>query len=293
MEIRMANQTGIFTSAQGRERYLQAYEDALSLWPVPYEQVDVPTRLGNTHAIAAGSPANPPLVLLHGAGNSATMWYPVIARLSARYRVYALDTIGDGGKSVLSRPVRERSDYSGWLEDVLDGLKIEQAFVAGLSYGGWLALNLALCAPARVRKLALLAPAASLQRFSFQLEFFLRIGTALPIQPSAESTVRWLTDKATRVDPRYVAVLDALNHWAKPAMVYPDVYTDAELAAVRTPTLLVYGDQEIIYDAHKAAARARKLMPAVQVEQIPHASHFISMDQPDRVADCLLSFFEN
>jgi pimeloyl-ACP methyl ester carboxylesterase len=278
------------TSA-GDSQYMAAYEGALKLWPVPYESMVVSTRLGSTHLLASGSQEKPPLVLLHGAGNSATMWYPIIAELSAQYRTVALDTIGDGEMSRLSRMPEERAEYAGWLEDVFAALGIDQAFLVGLSYGGWLALNLALCAPRRVKKMALLAPAASFQRFSFVTNFFLRFGFLLPVQPSAESTMRMLTAKGTQVDPRYIAVLDAVGKGSKMQILFPDVYTDEELRSIGVPARLIYGDQEVIYNTRKAADRARRLMPQVEVEFIQNAGHFLPMDQPGKVAGSILSFF--
>ena len=50
---------------------------------------------------------------------SATMWLYNVADLSRRYRVYALDTVGDIGESIPESPVRSRADIAGWLTDVL------------------------------------------------------------------------------------------------------------------------------------------------------------------------------
>jgi pimeloyl-ACP methyl ester carboxylesterase len=60
------------------------------------------------------------------------MWGPNIAALSRQYRVYALDTIGDFGKSILDDPKlypKSAKDYCIWLIDVFDGLGISQASV--------------------------------------------------------------------------------------------------------------------------------------------------------------------
>ena len=86
------------------------------------------------------------------------MWFPNIADLSRNYRAYALDTIGEPGKSVVSNPPQNRSDYSLWLTDVFNELNVAQADVVGASYGGWVTMNLALYAPERVKKIALLSP---------------------------------------------------------------------------------------------------------------------------------------
>ncbi|MGO9934923.1 MAG: alpha/beta fold hydrolase [Steroidobacteraceae bacterium] len=44
-----------FKSEESKARYMAAYDAALSEWPVPYEDLDVPTRIGVTHVIAASA----------------------------------------------------------------------------------------------------------------------------------------------------------------------------------------------------------------------------------------------
>src|SRR3990172_10249442 len=140
----MLTQHSMFKTPEGQARCLAAYDATLALWPVPVESVDVPTRFGNTHVNACGPEGAPPLLLLHAFAISSTMWYPNVAELSRSYRIYALDTIGDKGKSVSTRPILPPLDFVTWLSDVFDALRLEQAHVAGLSFGGFLALNLAL-----------------------------------------------------------------------------------------------------------------------------------------------------
>ena len=103
----------------------------------------------------------PPLVLLHGAGATAVMWRPVIEALSATYRCYCVDTIIEGNKSVATRRSLGKTKLVAWLRQVFAALDIEQARVVGLSYGGWLAANLAVQAPELVNRLVLLCPAAT------------------------------------------------------------------------------------------------------------------------------------
>ncbi len=288
----MQTEIPIFKTEDSKRRYMEAYGKALELWPVPFEQIDVQTRLGSTHAITSGEPGRPALLLLHGAGNSATMWYPMIKSLASDYRIYALDTIGDGGKSILCRAAQSRKDYSGWLKDFLDGIEVDKVSLVGLSYGGWLSLNLALDEPKRVDKLALLAPAASFLKLSFQVDFFLRYGHRLPFHPSIDSTIRWLCAPGTVVDKRYTAILDLAGRYGNLSMLFPDVYMDEELRRIQAQTLLIYGDREVIYNTKKAAKRARRLMPHVEVEFIRGAGHFLPMDQPQQIAASILRFLQ-
>ncbi len=166
----------MFKTPQGQARYLAAYEATLALWPVTVESFPVPTRFGTTHVNACGPRGAHPVVLLHELGISGTMWYQNVADLSRSYRVYALDTIGDAGKSICTRSLRTGADFVAWLSDVFSHLELESAHVVGMSYGGFLSLTLAIVTPARVTKLALLAPAGSL--LPFAARFYLRVMVA-------------------------------------------------------------------------------------------------------------------
>jgi pimeloyl-ACP methyl ester carboxylesterase len=157
----MSAELSPFKSAKGKAQYLVAYDASMGLWPVPYESIDVTTRYGRMHINACGSKDAFPVILLHGGYASSTMWFPNVADLSSRFRVLALDTIGEPGKSIPSQRNATRQDCAAWLEGVIAELGISRTHVVGLSRGGWLALNFALCAPRCLEKIALLSPAAS------------------------------------------------------------------------------------------------------------------------------------
>ena len=43
-----------FKTLEGEPRYLAAYDAALKRWPVPYDEIDIPTRFGTTHVVVSG-----------------------------------------------------------------------------------------------------------------------------------------------------------------------------------------------------------------------------------------------
>ncbi|MBV9455610.1 MAG: alpha/beta fold hydrolase [Rubrobacter sp.] len=95
----------------------------------------------------------PPLVLLHGVGTSAGEWTWVLPALARNHLVYAIDLPGYDGSS-------EPPDYSPaftarFVSAFLDALGIAQAVVVGNSFGGLVALHLALSEPERVSALVL------------------------------------------------------------------------------------------------------------------------------------------
>jgi pimeloyl-ACP methyl ester carboxylesterase len=100
--------TSAFRTPEGETAYLVAYDAAMKLWPVPYEDVEILTRFGTTHVVTSGPNDAPPLVLLHGYFVTLNMWLPNIADFSKNYRVYAIDVMGQPGKSIpnFDEPIR-------------------------------------------------------------------------------------------------------------------------------------------------------------------------------------------
>jgi pimeloyl-ACP methyl ester carboxylesterase len=86
-------------------------------------------------------------LLLHATGTSSTGWLLNIGPLSQRYRVYAIDILGEPGKTRQRRLLGDRADAASWLATVLEGLGLERVRLAGWSFSGWLTLNFVLAAP--------------------------------------------------------------------------------------------------------------------------------------------------
>ena len=198
-----------FKTLEGEAEYLEAYVAAMKSWPVPYAEREIASRFGRTHVVVSGPVCAPPLVLLHGYWATLTMWSLNVTDLSKYYRVYAIDVMGQPGKSIPDEPIRTASDYVEWLTATLDGLDLDCISLLGMSYGGWLALSYAIAAPARVHKLVLLSPAASLvplvRQFSLRGALMLfRSKFTLVVSTCAGSCAGWgpATSNAMR---RFVA----------------------------------------------------------------------------------------
>ena len=162
----MTEYQSVFKNVQAEAAYMAAYDRALEKWPVPYETKYVPTAYGETYMIVSGPADGEPLILIHGMGCNATDWSPNIAALARTYRVYALDIIGYVGKGKAVKVFSDRAELAEWLTNILDALKIEKTCMAGYSLGGFLTTCYALEKPERLKKIVLLAPAATFVPFS-------------------------------------------------------------------------------------------------------------------------------
>lgn len=288
------SQRSAFRTPSGEAKFRAAYDAQLKSWPVPYEEVDVRSRFGTTHVVICGPKTAPPLVLLHGYMATLTMWSPNIAAFSRDYRVYAVDVMGQPGKSRPDEPIGSVVDFVSWLTATLDALHLDRVFLVGMSFGGWLALNYAVAAPQRVLRLVLLSPGGLLPMVrQFTVRGMLMVW--LPTRRIVNSFFHWLgfTDRA------YANVLDlmylGLKHFQMPietARVMPAVVPDESLRTMTIPTLLLIGDDEVISDPARALERARRLIPDFDGALVPGCRHDMSSSKADIVDARVLDFLK-
>lgn len=279
--------TSAFKTVEGEAEYLEAYDATLrGLWPVPYEELNIPGRFGVTHVVTSGPRDAPPLVLLHGYTFTLVMWAPYIADFSKDYRVYAIDVMGQPGKSVPAEPIRDAADFVEWLTATLDALNLDSVCVAGISFGGWIAVNFAMTAPERVRKVVLLSPAASFHPLAKRFVLRAMLSGLIPTHRMMFSFMKWMGVEATPGDATTSRLLDLMwlgvKHFRVPPetrRVMPGVLSDDELRSLQMPVLFLIGEHEVMYDAAKALARARQLIPNLEGELIPDCRHDMSLSQ--------------
>jgi pimeloyl-ACP methyl ester carboxylesterase len=260
---------------------MAAYDAAVQTWPVAYEELDLNTRFGLTHLIGCGPKSGRPLILLHGQEASATMWAYNIQSLSTDRRVYAVDTIGDIGKSQPSRLPASRADYAAWLLDILDQLGLDQVDLAGISYGGFLALNFALAHPERMHRLVLLAP--GIPNFGQPTLRWAFYGMPMLLFPSPFTVKRFINGASRRgysaQDPVQEQMAVSVPNLLKRFFLQPQ-FLDEELSQMAVPCLLLLGEYEIMYAPITAIKRAYQLIPHLMTGLIPEAGHFLNSDQP-------------
>jgi pimeloyl-ACP methyl ester carboxylesterase len=262
------------------------YDAILRDWPVPYEERDVSTSFGSTHVVVTGKESAPPLVLFHGAATTAAMWGSIIAPLSAVHRCYCIDTITDANKSIATRRIRGVADYAVWARETFLALGIENASVAGLSYGGWVASLVGVHAPEFVNRLMLMSPAATLSRIATKWMARMVPATMLHSRVVAERALQWAASRPDTADPASaLAVERSLSCRASFQLPPPTRLTDDELRGINVPTTVLLGDREVIYAGgpQAALARAKRLIPIVDARLLPDAGHVLTADAPEIV----------
>ncbi len=280
-----------FKSPEREAVFRAAYDAVLKQWRVPYEELDIATRFGNTHVIISGPEDAPPLVLLHGHLATSTMWTANIPDFAKEHRVYAIDVMGQPSKSIPAEPIRSAADYVAWLTMTLDSLQIVRTPLVGVSFGGWLAGTCAVASPERVEKLVLLSTGGFLP---LTRQFTIRgmLMVLVPTPFTVNSCMHWLGI----VDEDFNRLIRlGLKHFRMPpetARVMLPLLSDSDLRGLRVPTLVLYGEHEVICDPTAALARARRLIPDVKGDLIPGCSHDMCGTQSRLVDARILDFLK-
>ncbi|MFD8706431.1 alpha/beta fold hydrolase [Kitasatospora sp. NPDC059648] len=285
-----------FRTPESEAAFFAAYDAALACWPLPVTPIDAPSEYGTTRINACGPEGGRPVVLLHGGGATSTVWYANVAALAASRRVYAVDLIGDAGRSVHDgRPIKRADDVTGWLDHVLDHLGLDSTALVGHSYGGWIALTYALHARHRVEQLALLDP--NLCFAGYRPSYLLR---ALPmlVRPTVDrcnAFLDWETGGALDrglVDPAWSRVYAlGMTDFPSARPVTGPRPSAEQLRSLTTPSLVLMAERSRAHKSAQVADRARRLLPNAEVTVLSGISHHAApMADPVPLNDRLTRF---
>lgn len=223
--------------------------------------------------------AGPPLVWFHGAGGLRRS--PAQDLLAARYRVILFEAPGFG-----QSPPNERSasiqDLARTMAQAIRALGLERCNLLGHSFGGRLALWLAVQEPALLDALVLAAPAAILPE-----------GHGRPTAP--ESQARLLYAHPERQppreppDPAVLAKQEALlRRLAGPR---PDRDLEARMADLRVPVLVLFGTEDAMIPPEMGRAY-RERLPNCHYILVYDAGHALDADRPEAFAAVVSDFLE-
>ena len=287
----------------------QAQTQLLRLGGVDAERYWTPLSEGGVHHLEHGEGA--PLVLLHGAGGGGANWYRLFNALGAVRRVLAPDMPGFGLSDPVSlrRPLGVRAAER--LEEWLDARGIHACDVVGTSFGALAAVRLAQGARIRVDRIGLLDAVG--------------LGTELPWVVRCACTwwggpllARTTTVAGTRVLLRRLltsvplarehedalvaylvasARMDLTRHLERGLRGFGrlrgqiEILSEAELQALRVPTLLIWGERDRFVPAAHARRAARHL-PDARLHLIAGAGHSPNWERPEEVLAALLPFLD-
>ncbi|MDM9380367.1 alpha/beta fold hydrolase [Chlorogloeopsis sp. ULAP01] len=266
------------------------------------------------HYLTAGNSNDdePPLLLLHGDGESALDWAWVIPILAATHRVYAPDFPGAGDSS---KPdvVYSPEFYTQFVADFLDTLGLRRVVVVGNSLGGQVALRFALSYPEAVAALVLVSSS----------------GLGELVNPFlSQLTLLWYGEAAIAWSKTPLGAKQ--RAWSRAALLFADLkripaewlteqermalmpgFLEANLSSLRTqlnlfgqykilldflpqlqmPTLVIWGTRDQILPKAQAENAIKRLQKG-QLVLIPDCGHLPQIELPGLFASALLEFLD-
>ena len=283
--------TSIYKSPEIKARFTEMYDEKMKEWPVSYEDVFVDTSYGKVHVIVSGPEDAPPLLLLHASGVGGWSWKYNVEELSQYYRTYAIDLIGDVGKSeftTLDHIMKDGRDQAELYTEITDQLGVDKAYVVGASEGGFIGSNYALYHPERVEKLALLGPMG----YSGALKSSLRIMFAqfFPFKPIQDSTFNWAFSDSAVLKEDFEEWFRLLMTGYNSVKVIPLPFSAEQRQSLQVPVLFVFGERDNLVGDPEVARTLVQDIPDVRVEVVA-AGHLMGGEQPEQVNALLLEFF--
>jgi pimeloyl-ACP methyl ester carboxylesterase len=232
-----------------------------------------------------------PLLLLHPAiGIQATD--AVIDRLARSFRVLAPSHPGFG-RSELPRGMTTVDDLAYFYLDLLDALDLRDAVVAGISFGGWIAAEIAVKSTERIARLVL-ADAVGIKLGDREHR---DIADVFTLKQSDVDRLAYHDPAVAAVDHATISDEDALimfrNREATALFAWSPYMYDPKLAGrlhrIRVPTLVLWGASDHIVAPDYGRAYAG-LIPGAQFELIEQAGHYPHRERPDLFAKKIVDF---
>ena len=256
----------------------------------------------NLHDVGTGAP----VLLIHGSGPGVSAWANwrlLLPVLSQTRRVIAPDMRGFGFTERPANPAAS-STYSmaAWVQqavDLLDAMKIAQADLVGNSFGGALALALAIAHPQRVRRLVLMGSVGvpfeitpgldavwgytpSLANMRALLDIY-AYNPALATDELAQ--LRYQASIQPGFQEAFAAMFPAPRQRWVDAMVSPQ----AAIRALPHPTLVVHGREDRVIPLANSLTLASWIVRA-QLHVFGQCGHWTQIEHAARFAQLVDNF---
>ncbi|MET0241828.1 MAG: alpha/beta hydrolase [Flavitalea sp.] len=206
-----------------------------------------------------------PMLVLHGNGGSISSASEFYKELSAKYKVIAIDSRGQGKSGDTDAPLtydQMASDINALLEQI----NVDSAYIWGQSDGAILGLLIAKDYPKKVKKV---------------------VAFGSNIQPDSSAIFQWAIDGINKILSESKDIKEKkLNQMMKD---FPQLQYE-ELAKIQAPVLVVAGDRDVIRPEH--TLKIFQHIPKSQLFIVPGATHGASWEKKDLFLKIMYEFLD-
>jgi pimeloyl-ACP methyl ester carboxylesterase len=233
------------------------------------------------------------VLMVHGLGGTSNTWHAQVSSLSRHFRVLRPDLEGSG-RSPATGPLSIEG-FAHDMQRVLDQLGIQRAHVVGHSMGTMVCQALAVKHPQRVASLALLGPIVSLPEAGAKaVHDRAALARKEGMQPIANTLVGVAIGAASRAGNPAVAAFLRESVMRQDAEGYARTCealaggSAADLAAIRCPTLLITGDEDMVGPPRTVVDMAKRLGGPVEAQILSGCGHWAPLEKAETVTNLLL-----
>ena len=252
----------------------------------------------NAHYIREGK--GKPLILIHGIFSSVFVWHKNIDELSRYFDVIAVDLKGYGYSDKPSDERYSREDIRQFMIDFMDAIQVDKAVFAGHSWGGGIAMDLALTCPQRVEKLVLINSTGYPLKHNF-FSWVLKLPGMgkLLLAVCDKEIVEWILRKGVFFEPSLVTD-EEIEGWIRPYYVKGSVQAALELRNfdfvigeqikdISCPALIIWGQDDKCLPV-KFAERFKQDIKGSVLNIIPNCGHNPQEEKPKEVNELIRKF---
>jgi len=203
-----------------------------------------------------------PIVLLHGNSQSSKAFKEWVNLLSKENQVILIDSRNHGSStnsSSISISLMANDVYKA-----LEYLNIEKANFIGYSDGGNICLQLAVDFPEIIDKMIVISanatPSGLMNKFMFQFRIW-------------QTIIRWLSK----------IKIVSIDHYNKTKLISDDPnISEADLKKIKAPTLLIYGDKDIVDEEH--ISYLNRAISSSELITLKNTNHFNILNKIDETS---------
>jgi 3-oxoadipate enol-lactonase len=236
----------------------------------------------------------PAVVFLHPMGLDGSTWDEVAARFEPHFTSVLFDLPGHGRSPRLADGA-EIPEYAEAVKRALDGLGLKRSIVVGASFGGMIALTLALDHPDSVKALVISAcphstPAADRAIVAKRGEDGFIAGMASVVEATL---TRWFTpgfrDSVTVQEYRRRLLADDVAGWKAGWYAISTYDVRARLSELSVPVLCVAGRADASVSLPVMQEMAAEI-PGARITILENGPHMLHIEQPNAFSNAIAGF---
>lgn len=223
------------------------------------------------------------LVFLHGWGLSSKIFEPIIYRMKNDFEVYSLDLPGFGNSPINKSTYLK--DYADFVYKFIGDNNIEKPMIIGHSFGGAVAVKLALLYSDSVSKLVLVC-ASAIRQPRRKMIFIKKMADFL--KPLFSLKSRSFILKLLKLDKTDYAQIE--NPELK--QTFKNVISEdlsPYFSMIKMPTLVIWGEKDAVTPLSEGKLIAETI-PDAKLAVVKNAGHFLFLEKPDEFIKLIKKF---